>query len=348
MKTFKRVVLLLLVLLIIFIAHVLISTGFFRSITPHFDGTIRAQIQLKGAEDLTISPLDSFVIISSTDRTLDISEQQMSGGLFLIDLKSDDFNPIPLTEDFKQPFAPHGLSIFQMDSSYQVMVINHTTAGHSIEVFELREQTLRHIRTLRNETMIRPNDLVIVDEDKFYFTNDHGYDAGIGKFLEEYGGLAVSNVVYFNSKDFKEAANGIAYANGINYDKNRNLMYVSSPRGFEVKVYQVQNDGALTFIENIPCGTGVDNIEFDDEMNLWIGCHPNLLRFASYAKGKKQTSPSEIIKITYINTGDFSVDKIYVSDGKDMSGSSVAAPWDNLIFTGNVADRHILVLEKKL
>jgi len=187
----------------------------------------------------------------------------------------------------------------------------------------------------------------MLDDNRFYFTNDHGYTKGLGKFLEEYTGLAVSNVVYFDGQDYKEVAKKIAYANGINFDKQRNLLYVASPRHSLVKVYAKQEDGSLSFLENIPCGTGVDNIEFDTEGNLWIGSHPNLLAFNAYAKGKKETSPSEIIKITYRKKGDYSIEKIYLEEGVEMSGSSVAAVFGNLIFVGNVMDEAFLILKQK-
>lgn len=345
MRIFKRVAFLLLILLLIFVGHVLISTGFFRTIVPKFDGKIIAKIALKGAEDIMISQVDSFALISSTNRLAFPPDAEEKGGLFLIDLKANDFEPIPLTDAFDQPFAPHGISFFKKDSVYVVMAINHTDEGHAIEVFELKDKLMKHIRTLKDPSMVRPNDIVMVDENRFYFTNDHGYTKGFGRLLEEYTGLEISNVVYFDSMNYKEAANGIAYANGINFDRKRNLVYVASPRKFLVKVYARKQDGSLSFIENIPCGTGVDNIEFDEQGNIWIGAHPNLLRFNAYAKGKKDTSPSEIIKIVYRDKGDYSVEKIYVEEGQEMSGSTVAATFGNLIFVGNVMDEKFLILE---
>ncbi len=346
MRLFKKIALLLLALLLVFVAHVVISTGFFRTIEPQFDGRIFKKIPLKGAEDIMISETDSFALISATKRMILPPNAEEKGGLFLIDLRTDDFEPIPLTTSFNQPFAPHGISFFKKDSTYQVMAINHTLEGHSIEAFELYDQQLVHQKTLKHPSMIQPNDLVMLDENRFYFTNDHGYTEGLGKLVEEYGGLAVSNVVYFDGQNYQEVAKGIAYANGINIDRKRNLLYVASPRYFLVKVYTRNQDGSLSFIEDIPCGTGVDNIEFDQEGNLWIGAHPNLLRFAAYAKGQKETTPSEIIKIAYRGTGDYTVEKVYVEEGVEMSGSTVAAIFGNLIFVGNVMDDEFLILER--
>ena len=346
MRLLKRISLLLLLLLIIFIANVLITTGYFRTIKPKFEGKILQKIALAGAEDIVINQADSFAIISATDRGVFPPEKEEKGGLYFLDLKTDKFEAKPLTANFKQSFAPHGISLFQNGANTDIMAINHTSKGHSIEVFELKGQNLTHKKTIKNPSMISPNDLVMVDKNRFYFTNDHGYTKGFGKFVEEYGGLSVSNVIYFDGTNYKEVADGIGYANGINIDRKRNLLFVASARKFLVKVYTINQDGSLKFIEDINCGTGVDNIEFDKDGNLWIGCHPNLLRFAAYAKGKKKTSPSEIIKIEYRKKGDYSIEQIYVEEGQDMSASTVAAPFGNLILTGNVMDKQFLILER--
>ncbi|MEM9545926.1 MAG: SMP-30/gluconolactonase/LRE family protein [Bacteroidota bacterium] len=348
MRRLKKISLLLLLLLIAFIAYTLITTGFFRTITPKFNGTILKKIALKGAEDIMISTIDSFALISATDRNGLSDDSEQKGGLYLIDFTADNYTPIPLTESFTQPFAPHGISFFKKDSTYHVMAVNHTPDGHTIEVFELKGKKCDHVKTLKHPSMISPNDLVMIDEGRFYVTNDHGYAKGIGKVMEEYMGLAVSNVVYFDGSDYKEVASGIAYANGINYDQDRNLLFVASPRHFLVKVYTLESEGPLTFIEDIPCGTGVDNIEFDAKGNLWIGCHPNLMRFNFYAKGWKQTAPSEVIKIDYRGKRDYNVEKVYVEKGDVMSASTVATPFGELIFVGNVLDDEFLVLERVL
>ena len=130
----------------------------------------------------------------------------------------------------------------------------------------------------------------------------------------------------------------------INFDKKRQLLFVASPRKFLIKVYQTNPDGSLHFIEDIDCNTGVDNIEFDTIGNLWVGAHPNLLEFTAYAKGKTKYAPSELIKINYRGTNDYTIDSIYLEDGQEMSGATVAAPFGNLILAGNVKDNKFLIL----
>ena len=293
-----------------------------------------------------MSAIDSFALVSSTDRGTFPPTKEDIGGLYFLDLKDRNFRTELLTKNINKSFAPHGISMFKKDSTHTVVAINHTSKGHSIEVFKLDGENLALEKSLTDDSMVSPNDIVLIDENRFYFTNDHRYTEGIGRFMEDYAGFSASNVIYFDGEKYTKVASRIAYANGINFDAKRNLIFVASPRKFLVKVYSRNTDGSLEFIEDIPCGTGVDNIEFDVEGNLWIGGHPNLLKFAAYAKGKKEISPSEIIKIEYKSKNDYNVEKIYVDDGSTMSSSSVAAPFGNLIITGNVMDDKFLILKR--
>ena len=68
MKILKKFLLLALIALLIFITHVFISTGYFRTIENKFEGELVKKIELAGAEDITVSITDSFALISSTDR----------------------------------------------------------------------------------------------------------------------------------------------------------------------------------------------------------------------------------------------------------------------------------------
>ncbi|MHA7059636.1 hypothetical protein ACWGOQ_0020590 [Aquimarina sp. M1] len=135
------------------------------------------------------------------------------------------------------------------------MAVNHTTQGHSVEVFTLQDNNLIHQKTMKHPALVSPNDIVLIDKERLYVTNDHRYTRGFAKILEEYLGLSISNVLYFDGKNYIEVADGIAYANGINYDSKRNLLFVASPRSFLVKVYARNTDGSLKFIEDIPCNT---------------------------------------------------------------------------------------------
>jgi arylesterase/paraoxonase len=226
------------------------------------------------------------------------------------------------------------------------MVINHVNGRHSVESFLLEGKSLKHIRSISGPELISPNDLVMVSPEAFYFTNDHGNTSKWGIFAENYLGVKAANVGYYDGEEFQIVAENLAYPNGLQADIDKNLLYVASSRGFLVRVFELGKNGSLTKIDDIPVGTGVDNIELDENGKLWIGCHPNLLTFAAYASGKKPISPSEVITVEYARGKAPSVNSVWTDPGENLSASSVAVPFGDLLFIGNVMDQKVLVLKK--
>ena len=349
---------LLLIILVGLIVYTMVTTGFFRDIENKFDGRQVSKIDIAGAEDFAISYDDDFLIISSDPRRLDDNGNPRPGALYFMDLKNENFKPELISGDFKKPLYPHGISMIKLDSAkYQLLVVNHVPKessveinhldkNHFIEVFELSGKELTHIETKDHPLIKSPNDVVAVDSETFYFTNDHYSDSSLGRLREDYLGWPNTNVVYFDGSDYKIVDDGIAYANGINLDRDSNRLFVASPRAFLTKVYDVNKDGSLNHIEDIDCNTGVDNIEFDQDGKIWIGCHPSLLVFAEYAAGRQEKAPSELLTIDYRGKGDYDLETVYLSDGADMSAATVASVYGDYIFVGNVMDPGFLVLER--
>lgn len=347
MKKFLIFFILIVVFLIAFLGYTFSTTGFYREVSASNSfGPVYQTIALPGVEDMAIARADSLLILSVDDRAARRSGQSGLAGLFLIDLRDPTFTPISLTDQIGFPFYPHGLSIFQIDSGqYGIMAINHVDGKHSIEHFILSGKSLTHQKTITDPNFISPNDLVMVSPEQFYFSNDHGYTSGLGVLAENYLGLKASNVGFYDGTAADIKAKGIGYANGMQVDAKNKRLYVAAVRSFLVKVYQVGSDWNLTHLEDIPTGTGVDNIELDESGQLWIGAHPNLLRFASYAAGKNPTAPSEVVRIQFSH-GESKVESIFTDPGDQISGSSVALPWGDFLFIGNVMDSKMLVLKK--
>lgn len=341
-----KIVFVVLLLIIGFVLYTFQSTGFFRTIENRFDGNYLKSIDIVGAEDMQIDYESGFILISSDDRAGRRDGNPKPGAIYKMDLGDPTLSPQKLPSTYRGKFNPHGIYMKKLsDSVHRLWVVNHVRSVHSIEVFDLRNDSLLHVRSHRDPTMISPNDVVAIDADRFYYTNDHGNVKGFSRILEDYGGLKASNVGYYDGSAYREVADGIAYANGINYDSGRNLLFVASPRGFLVKVYEMLTSGDLKFIEDIDCSTGVDNIAFDEQGKIWIGAHPSLLDYSSYSQAKREIAPSEIITIDYRGESDYTVESIYLEDGTKMSGATVATPYNDWIFVGNVMDDAMLVLE---
>ena len=348
MRKGLKVLLVTVVMLGLYVLYIFNSTGYFRKIENKLEGSILKEVPIAGVEDITVDKDDEFAIFISYDRAAERIGNPKPGGIYSMNL-GDAAMPITLlTAEMDLILSPHGISLFQVDSTkHKLFVANHAD-GESIEVFDLfYTDSLVHIKTIKDDMIYAINDLVAISENQFYFTNDHYYQNTLGKLAENYLGLAKCETVYFDGADYMVVDNSLAYANGINYDPERNLMFVASPRGFKIKVFNRLEDGKLDYLDTIDTGTGVDNLEFDQDGNIWSGAHPNLLAFTAYAKGKLPKAPSEIVKIDYRGKGDYSVETTFLDDGAKVSASSVAAPYRDLILVGNVMDDHFLILKNQ-
>lgn len=326
--------------------YLLSGIGAFRSLEPK-GGEVITELEIYGPEDLEISFADSFAIISSTERKEYPPKEEESGDLYYLDLRDpSDLSPINLTSELKFKFAPHGISMIKMDSLYLLKVINHTSEGHSIEVFEFWDpDSLVHVNTLSDPSMIAPNDLVQIDAERFYFTNDKINEGGFGQFKEEFLGIGYSNVIYFDGESYREVSSGIAFANGINYLKEKQLMLIASSRGFQTHVFSMEKNGDLKVTEVIDCNMGVDNIMIDENQDAWLAGHPNLMIYPEYAQRKREISPSEVVKLSFDQAGKASTRSVLVNEGQLISGSTVACPFNGMLLIGSALDDKLVIVE---
>lgn len=348
MKKFLLFLVYLFLFLLGFLGYTFYSTGYFREVEAVNNfGPTYAELELPGVEDMAIARADSLLILSVDDRASRRQGKSGLHGLYLVDLKNESFKAVELTKDFPFPFFPHGISIYPLDSgAYRLMAINHVDGKHSVESFLLSGNKLQHIESITGSELMSPNDLVLISPEAFYYSNDHGSTSSLGIFAENYLGAKLANVGYYDGNSFRIVAEDLAYPNGLAFDETKNLLFVASSRGFLVPVFSRKEDGTLAKIEDIDTETGVDNIELDENGKLWIGCHPNLMTFAAYASGKKEISPSEIITLDYREGEAPEQQIIWTDPGSQMSASSVAIPFGEYLFLGNVMDRKMLILKK--
>ena len=317
------------------------DAGEFKTITPHFDGTKALITGVTGAEDITIDFRNQIAYISSDDRFATLHGHKTSGGIFTLDLKGTQTGVAHIALTLPGEIHPHGISFYRsQDSLSYLYVVDHTGGKHSI----LKLKGFQFEKQFRDSVfIISPNDVLAVDENRFYFTNDHGSLSATGKKLEEFLQLKKSNVVYYDGEKYSIAAEGIAYANGINMSTDGKEVYVASTIGGSVLVYARDvSSGKLSFKEEIRLQSGADNIEIDEQGNLWVACHPKLLTFVKHANDTSKLSPSQVFKITHDSSGKFTAQEIFLSEGDDLSGSSVAAVTGNLLLIGSVLDEGIL------
>jgi len=325
--------------------HLYTVAGEFKTLRPHYVGELRQIRPIIGAEDITIDYGSGFVFFSSDDRHAVARGQAKQGAIYLMKLNSGSRRLIELTREFKKEFHPHGFSLhIDHAGRRRLFVVNHQRTGSSVEIFDLEGDRLRHVRSVTGELMHSPNDVVAVDSDRFYVTNDHGNTSAFGRTLEDYLRLARSQVLYFDGEQFAVVAEGLKYANGINVSRDGETVYVAATIDGKINVYSREaGSGALMYRYDIDLGTGVDNIEVDPQGNLWVAAHPKLLTFVQHAKDPRNLSPSQVFFIRFKGPGAYEVLEVFLDDGANISGSSVGAFYQGKLFIGSVFDKRVLV-----
>ena len=319
------------------------DAGEFKKLTPHFAGECFPVSGAIGAEDITILK-NGIAIISCDDRRKTLNGTPVQGTIYAYDLKEEMPQLIDLTAGVKFEFHPHGISVFEnKNSEVRLAAVNHTQTKNSIEIFDLKNNVLIHDKTILDPLLVSPNDLVMIDNNMLYVTNDHSVSTQKGKMIEDFLQLSRSNVLFYNGQNFAVAATKLGYANGINVSRDGTTLYIAETVGNRLSIFSRNTStNELLFKQSIDFKSGIDNIEIDAAGNLWIGSHPKLLTFARHAKNGEKLSPSQVFKVSPVADNTYAVDEIYLDSGDGLSASSVAAVYNNTMLIGPVFDEYFL------
>jgi arylesterase/paraoxonase len=339
------------------------AAGEFRSVDNLHPGPCRKVHGVAGPEDITLHPGRDLALISSFDRRAAMAGNVRPGAIHAWALDGSMDSPVNLTPDAGHAFRPHGISLYvDADGRTTLFVVNHpgealfgdrpeTSAdgpAHTIEVFDYRPGIggpggrLTHRETRAHESMIRPNNVVAVDHERFYFTNDHGSSPGFSRTLEDYLRLGWANVVYFDGREFREVVDGLTYANGINISADARRVYVAEVTRSRLREYaRDPASGALNQLRAIDVGFGIDNIAVDDDTGaLWLGGHVKLLTFARHAGDAEVPSPSQAVRVRLSDSPE--VETVFLDDGRLISGASSAVHRDGHLLLGSVFESHMV------
>lgn len=324
---------------------VMARSGQFRELVPLEAGECRRYEGAPGAEDLEVERATGTLVISSDDRRArgGGAPGEATGGLYVLDLKDPQGQIEELAHDFAAPLRPHGISLVEAGGNGALFVVNHAD-GHSIEVFRLASKAATHLRTVRHELLISPNDVAGVDDRRFYATNDHGAGGPLRQRIDDWLGLRRSSVVYWDGESMRTVASGLGYANGIALNPEGKYLYVAATS--EGKIYVFARDeasGDLALVKTLDIDTGVDNLEVDLYGGIWVAGHPHLLSFLRHAADPAVRSPSQVFWVDPAEDMEPPIRPVWVNDGEALSGASVAVPFGARFAVGSVFEPHILV-----
>lgn len=331
-------------------SYLAVRGGLFRTFTPHFAGQCTPVTGMPGAEDITFHPSLGYAYVSSDDRRASMAKRPVQGAIYRFDPESGE--KVRLTADFKRPFHPHGISLFVDASGKQTLyVVNHPKLGEAvIEKFELGgDGLLHHQRSFRDPALVSINDLVAIDAERFYVTNDHHHPFGPRQLLEDvlqtlFGrSFSEGTVVYFDGERFREVVRGTAYANGINRSADGKTIYLAQVLAQSLSIYaRDERSGDLELRKELPLHSGPDNIEVDERGELWIGAHPASLQFMAHAMDRsgKTPAPSQVLRVKLGAAP--RVDEVYLSQDGSLSGAATAAVHGKRMLLGPVFDPQLL------
>ena len=199
--------------------------------------------------------------------------------------------------------------------------------------------------------------MVAVGEREFYATNDHGFarDSIIHKLSFLVNSLSFSSLVHWDGHTVSYPLDSYspAFGNGVTVSKDGQFIYLADTEKQTISMFSISNNESekLKLVRTVHTGTGVDNIDVDENETLFVACHPNLLRFVTHMLGGNSTpAPSQVIKIDLHNLQKSpAVEEIYLSNGSnknDLSASSTAIHIGNYLLITPVFDDHLLLCHK--
>ena len=327
---------------------------------------VRGRVEIPGPEDIVIDHAAGVAFVSSEQRRsangkiLGRPEEMPGGSIFALDLNEQQVVKRLLTdqETLGFPFHPHGLSLFCGENGERrLFAINHRGAqDHVVEVFDVDGGRLQHAETVQDrEYLISPNDLVALDGHRFYITNDHGTRQALLQLLEYGAALPWSTVVFYDGSRFHTVAKQIEYANGIALDHARRRLYVAATQAKKIYDYtwdagnpaQELTDRMEIVLPGLP-----DNLEWDQDGNLWIGADPSYLKLLVFSVGFVSTAPSLVLCLRFVEGNQPRVESVFRDEtGELITASSVAAVHGRgsvrRLLIGSYIDNHLLDCELK-
>lgn len=296
---------------------------------------------VNGSEDIVVVPEKNLAFITSGLVFLhtDPSKVENNGEIFVYDLTRRTFKAekVPVRNLEDSEFLPHGISYWVLaDGTVRLFVVVHSKKfDHSIVLLDYDEKNrqLNHVRTIRDDKFVRPNDIQATGENSFFISNDGGSNSDIENLLEIATGFHKGSLVHFDGKKPRYLLENTA-TNGIILSNDKKTLYVSFIYQETIGVFDWNSkDVKIQKVSEIETLTACDNFHIDEKDHLWSACHPVL---KDSAKHLKEHQNQNLYSSTQVLRFKFSADRksaeiveVFSDDGRFTSAGAVATSFDH-------------------
>jgi len=319
-------------------------TGMYVEHTPTLVDSCDLSFRMGGAEDLVSIPGEG-IFISATDRA-----DRVKGFVDGIYWLPNGGEPLFVSTTAPANFHPHGIDLFESAEGLFLYVVSHdgelygksdADMGHSIEVFRVEDdRSLTYVKSIRDRLIRSPNDVTVLDHDRFFFTNDWRFLRGPGHFFENNLLLPISDVGFHDHGETRIVAKGLNYPNGIALSDDNTTLWVNEIRGRRIRQFSVSPDsGDIEDQKKIPIATTPDNVTVTPDGRLLVAGIADAFAFQAHEKKETETAPSLIVEVTP-ETGE--IRHVFYDESGTISGATVGLHHDQALYLGTAYDDTLL------
>ncbi|KAF3768152.1 hypothetical protein M406DRAFT_70246, partial [Cryphonectria parasitica EP155] len=201
-------------------------------------------------------------------------------------------------------FVTHGIDIWPIsDDKIHIFAVNHARSGDSIIIFEhlLGSNRAHVVMNVRHDNILTANGVAATGPFTFYFTNDHYFEKGLLRDLEDrWGPWAGASHVQFCDASSK-VSNSVPGANGLAVDGDQ--LYLGDSKNGTIAVYDIVSEHKLKRTHVVDLGAAADNIRIlPGSGDLIVSVFPTLENLPLYLSnveklGKDFKVPAGILRL---------------------------------------------------
>lgn len=291
-----------------------------------------------GTEDVVFDEVTGLAFVSAHDRRVDAMAP--GNGIYVFD--PDNAGSVRMVSaDAPADFRPHGISLYREGDTARLFVVSHPETGSQVLIFNIGEDgALAHVRTVTDPAIFSPNDVAATGPESFYVTNSSRFGDNPMGVLEAFLGLPAVNLVFFDGESARQAAGGLVYGNGVNLSPDGERLYAANFIAQRIDVFaRDTNTNELTRVDTFRAPFGLDNIELDEDGDLWVAGNTEVFSFLAHQSDPGERAPSYAVEFD-ANTGQ--VTPIFYTPGQAIDSASVITPLPDRFLVGAVFDSHVL------